>query len=146
MAELDASRNVENGAVKVRPRLTMRDQFRGVNCRVARRAVALILSGDHRGKYPHLAGTQSCPPMQHERKFGFPEVKIIIRNMTHTPSKNSLIQWQECPEDEIAEPALLIEAYPQIIMVRQAGESIAINLGSIDELVKNLRYFQRVQK
>lgn len=66
--------------------------------------------------------------------------------MTDTPAKNSRIQWQEGPEDGIGEPALLIEAHYGTITVGQAGASILINSESIDELIKNLRYFQKLQK
>ena len=66
--------------------------------------------------------------------------------MTEEPAKNSSIQWQTGPEDGVPEPAILIEAYIDVIALQQEGETIKINYKSVDELCKNLKAYAKLSK
>lgn len=54
--------------------------------------------------------------------------------------KKSFVMWQVInPEEGIAEPALLIEAFTDSIRITQDGQAISLNYESINELSKILK-------
>lgn len=61
--------------------------------------------------------------------------------MTETVhGKNSFVMWQDInPEEGIAEPAMLIEAFSDSIRITQTDQAITLNYDSINEFVRILR-------
>jgi len=54
-------------------------------------------------------------------------------------SKNAQIIWQTPGEDNVPEPAIVVEAYMGSFSLTQEGRSISINYESIKDLIKVLK-------
>jgi hypothetical protein len=64
--------------------------------------------------------------------------------MTETTNKNAKVIWQQVEEGEgVAEPALLIEPYKDVVRIGQDGDAIQINYESIDEICKALKQIKK---
>jgi hypothetical protein len=59
--------------------------------------------------------------------------------MIHKTKGDDYIIWQEDPNDGVAESAILVEAYSDIISFQQNDSSININYESVDEICKLLK-------
>lgn len=59
--------------------------------------------------------------------------------MIQNTTKPCTIVWQECDEESVAEPALIIEKYIDVLTITQGENSININYPSIPELIKALK-------
>ncbi len=67
--------------------------------------------------------------------------------MTDTPDNNAKILWQEVKDGEsIPEPALLIEAYNDVINITQEKRHVCLNYDTLDELFNVLRDFRKRAK
>lgn len=58
--------------------------------------------------------------------------------MTDTAQKDSTVLWQQ-QEDGMPEPALLIEAYGDVIQITQEDQRINLNYRSVKELCSVLK-------
>lgn len=56
---------------------------------------------------------------------------------------NSHIIWQQTEEDGVAEPALLLEPFNDVIQLSQDGNVINLNYESLEELCKLLRKLKK---
>lgn len=56
---------------------------------------------------------------------------------------NSHIIWQQAEEDGIAEPAILVEPYNDVMQISQDGSVINLNYKSVDEFCKVLRKLKK---
>lgn len=57
---------------------------------------------------------------------------------TIEPSENSVIFWQEYTEDDVGEPAILIEVYSDRISLHQDGECVSILKHELNDFIKAL--------
>jgi hypothetical protein len=55
------------------------------------------------------------------------------------PHKNSLIVWQEDPEDGVAEKPVLLECYNDVIAMTQGDNTINLNYETVAEFCKALK-------
>jgi hypothetical protein len=62
-----------------------------------------------------------------------------IKSMIQKTKGDDYIIWQPDPEDGVAEKAILVESYSDVITLQQNDQSININYESIDELCKLLK-------
>jgi hypothetical protein len=59
--------------------------------------------------------------------------------MIQTTTKPCIILWQECAEDAVPEPVLILEKYLDVLIITQEENCININYESISELIKALK-------
>lgn len=59
--------------------------------------------------------------------------------MIITPYQNSVIVWQEDPEDGVAEKPILLESYSDVISIVQGDNSICLNYHVVAEFCKALK-------
>ena len=59
--------------------------------------------------------------------------------MITKPYKDSIILWQEDPEDGVAEKPILVEPYSDVISLTQGDNSISLNFHHVNELIKVLK-------
>jgi len=65
--------------------------------------------------------------------------------MTETAAVNSVVLWQS-QEDGLAEPAILIEPYYDVIRVGSSTGHIQLNYESLEEFIKALRQAAKNRK
>lgn len=64
----------------------------------------------------------------------------MARTITETPAKVSKVMWQQGDQDNnIGEPALLIEFYSDTVSITQEGRCINLNKETLPDFIKLLR-------
>lgn len=64
----------------------------------------------------------------------------MANTITETPAKVSRVMWQQGDQEQnIGEPALLIEFWSDSVSITQEGRSVMINKETIPDLIKLLK-------